>query len=138
MILEKLFGITSALAEGTAAGAADAGAAAAAEEAAMNPVAALLTTFLPMILIFVVFYFFLIRPQRKKDKNEHKLDEYALPRSESTWHIAVILIPAALIERDLNRSIVRHPELSFHNMASRPNATRKQSQASPASLDSAL
>jgi preprotein translocase subunit YajC len=68
MILEKLFGITSALAEGTAAGAADAGAAAAAEEAAMNPVAALLTTFLPMILIFVVFYFFLIRPQRKKDK----------------------------------------------------------------------
>ena len=67
MILEKLFGITAALAEeGAAAGAA---AGAAGEEVGqVNSVAALLTTFLPMILIFVVFYFFLIRPQRKKDK----------------------------------------------------------------------
>ncbi len=64
MILEKLFGITSALAEEAGA----AGAAAAGEEAAANPIAALLTTFLPMVLIFVVFYFMLIRPQRKKDK----------------------------------------------------------------------
>ena len=52
MILEKLFGITSALAEEAGA----AGAAAAGEEAAANPIAALLTTFLPMVLIFVVFY----------------------------------------------------------------------------------
>ena len=64
MILEKLFGITSALAEESGA----AGAAAAGEEVAANPIAALLTTFLPMVLIFVVFYFMLIRPQRKKDK----------------------------------------------------------------------
>lgn len=64
MILEKLFGITSALAEEAGA----AGAAAAGEEVAANPIAALLTTFLPMVLIFVVFYFMLIRPQRKKDK----------------------------------------------------------------------
>jgi len=71
MIFDKLFGISTAIAEGAAAtGAAGAAtdAAAAGQEAAVNPVAAMLTTFLPMILIFVVFYFFLIRPQRKKDK----------------------------------------------------------------------
>ena len=67
MIFEKLFGITSALAEEAASSAAAAGDAAAGEVAA-NPVAALITTFLPMVLIFVVFYFMLIRPQRKKDK----------------------------------------------------------------------
>jgi len=71
MIFDKLFGISTAIAEGAAAtGAAGAAtdAAAAGQEAAVNPVAAMLTTFLPMILIFVVFSFFLIRPQRKKDK----------------------------------------------------------------------
>ncbi len=70
MIFDKLFGISTAIAEGAAAtGAAGAATdAAAAGQEAVNPVAAMLTTFLPMILIFVVFYFFLIRPQRKKDK----------------------------------------------------------------------
>ena len=69
MLLEKLLGISTALAEGTAPAAAATGDAAAnAEAVAANPIAALLGTFLPMILIFVVFYFFLIRPQRKKDK----------------------------------------------------------------------
>ena len=61
-MLEKILGISAALAETT-------GTTGAGEEAvAANPVAALVTTFVPMILIFVVFYFFLIRPQRKKDK----------------------------------------------------------------------
>lgn len=61
-MIEKIFGISAAFAEG-------AGQPGVGEEAvAANPVAALVTTFLPMILIFVVFYFFLIRPQRKKDK----------------------------------------------------------------------
>lgn len=59
MIVEKILGVSSAVAEQAA------GAEAVGE---VNPVAALLGTFLPMILIFVVFYFFLIRPQRKKDK----------------------------------------------------------------------
>ena len=71
MLIEKILGITSAVAEGNAAAGTTAGAAAtaAAEQAGeVNPVAALLGTFLPMILIFAVFYFFLIRPQRKKDK----------------------------------------------------------------------
>ena len=66
MILEKILGISAALAEDAAAAAGTAEAVA--EEGAVNPIAALLTTFLPMVLIFVVFYFFLIRPQRKKDK----------------------------------------------------------------------
>ena len=67
MILEKLWGISVAVAEEAAGGAAAAGDAAA-EATPVNSVAALLTTMLPMVLIFVVFYFFLIRPQRKKDK----------------------------------------------------------------------
>ncbi len=64
-MIEKIFGIASAIAEsaGTA-GAADASA----EGAQVSSVAALATTFLPLILIFVVFWFMLIRPQRKKDK----------------------------------------------------------------------
>ena len=61
-MIEKIFGIASAVAE--TAGAAEAGA----EGAQVNSVAALATTFLPLILIFVVFWFMLIRPQRKKDK----------------------------------------------------------------------
>ena len=73
MLIEKLFGITSAIAETAASTGAATDAAAAADAAGeaagqMNSVAALLSTFLPMILIFVVFYFMLIRPQRKKDK----------------------------------------------------------------------
>ena len=67
MLMEKLFGITTALAE-TAATTGAATTDAAGEVATANPVATLLGTFLPMILIFAVFYFMLIRPQRKKDK----------------------------------------------------------------------
>lgn len=75
-MLDRIFGLGAAFAEGgTEAAAAAAGEAAAttAGEAAatmttMDTVAALATTLLPMVLIFVVFYFFLIRPQRKKDK----------------------------------------------------------------------
>lgn len=63
MIENWLFGITSAMAEGTAA-------AATAGEAVpeMNPMAAILQLVLPLVLMGVVFYFMLIRPQRKKDK----------------------------------------------------------------------
>ena len=69
MLIEKLFGITAALAEaGETTAAATEAATEVVEEGQVNTVAAMLTTFLPMILIFVVFYFFLIRPQRKKDK----------------------------------------------------------------------
>ena len=61
IMIEKIFGIASAVAE--TAGTVEAGA-----EQQVNSVAALATTFLPLILIFVVFWFMLIRPQRKKDK----------------------------------------------------------------------
>ena len=63
MIENWLFGITSAMAEGTAA-------AAATGEAMpeMSPMAAILQLVLPLVLMGVVFYFMLIRPQRKKDK----------------------------------------------------------------------
>ena len=62
-MIEKVFGIASAIAEESSA------AAAAGEDAAqVSSIAALATTFLPLILIFVVFWFMLIRPQRKKDK----------------------------------------------------------------------
>ena len=64
-MIEKIFGISTALAEATG-GAADAAAADGAQQ--VSSVAALATTFLPLILIFVVFWFMLIRPQRKKDK----------------------------------------------------------------------
>ncbi len=45
---------------------------AAAEQAVGGP-AALITSFLPMILLFVVFYFILIRPQRKRDKENRDM-----------------------------------------------------------------
>lgn len=64
MMIEKLFGIATAVAEGTTAAAAEAPA----EMTTGQTIAALVTSMLPMVLIFVVFYFFLIRPQRKKDK----------------------------------------------------------------------
>ncbi|SMC38746.1 preprotein translocase subunit YajC [Aristaeella lactis] len=63
-MVEKIFGIASAVAEDAAAAAT----AAEGEAAQGSMVAALATTFLPLILIFVVFWFMLIRPQRKKDK----------------------------------------------------------------------
>ena len=76
-MLENIFGIASAIAEGataaagTAAQTATAATGAAGETAEMttgNTFVALATTFLPLVLIFVVFWFMLIRPQRKKDK----------------------------------------------------------------------
>ena len=63
-MVEKIFGIASAVAEEAAVAAT----AAEGEAAQGSMVAALATTFLPLILIFVVFWFMLIRPQRKKDK----------------------------------------------------------------------
>ena len=57
-MLEKLFGISTAIAETTGA--------VSAEE--MDPMASLLTMVLPLVLMGLVFYFMLIRPQRKKDK----------------------------------------------------------------------
>lgn len=63
-MIEKIFGIAGAIAEGTAATAT----AAEGEVSQVSSIAALATTFLPLILIFVVFWFMLIRPQRKKDK----------------------------------------------------------------------
>ena len=64
-MIDKIFGIVSAVAEDAAA----AGTAAAEGDVSqVSSVAALATTFLPLILIFVVFWFMLIRPQRKKDK----------------------------------------------------------------------
>lgn len=45
---------------------------AAAQQAAGGP-AALISSFLPMILLFVVFYFILIRPQRKRDKENRDM-----------------------------------------------------------------
>ena len=60
-MIEKLFGISGALAE-AAEGAAEAGV----EQP--STAAALLSTLLPLVLMVAVFYFMLIRPQRKKDK----------------------------------------------------------------------
>ena len=57
-MLEKLFGISTAIAETTGA--------VSAEE--MDPMASLLTMVLPLVLMGLVFYFMLIRPQKKKDK----------------------------------------------------------------------
>ena len=68
LMIDQLFGITSAVAETAATtGAAGAAGTDAAASGQMS-IAALATTFLPLILIFVVFWFMLIRPQRKKDK----------------------------------------------------------------------
>ena len=61
-LMNKLFGIATAMAE-------TADAAATTEElSGAATVVSLIGSLLPMILIFVIFYFMLIRPQRKKDK----------------------------------------------------------------------
>ena len=65
-MLDKLIGISAAIAEATTETAATTDAAAATTELSMG--AQLVQLFVPMVLIIVVFYFFLIRPQRKKDK----------------------------------------------------------------------
>ena len=61
-MIEKVFGISTAIAEQAAASDA------VAEDVAGVPAVVQLATVLPWILIFVVFWFLLIRPQRKKDK----------------------------------------------------------------------
>ena len=66
-LMDRLFGIASAVAEtaqtaGAAAGAAEG------EVPAGASILSLIISLLPMVLIFVVFWLFLIRPQRKKDK----------------------------------------------------------------------
>ena len=70
-MIDKIFGIATAVAEAAeTAAAADTAAAVegAGEMTTMGSIGALVSMFLPMILLFVVFYFMLIRPQRKKDK----------------------------------------------------------------------
>ena len=66
-LIDKLLGISTAVAE-TAATTVTDPAMAADELGAAGTVVGLIGSLLPMILIFVVFYFMLIRPQRKKDK----------------------------------------------------------------------
>ena len=61
-MFEFLFGLSSAIAEETAA------AAQTTAPAEVSPVLSMLVTFGPLLLIFVVFWFMMIRPQRKKDK----------------------------------------------------------------------
>ena len=61
-MLDKLFGITAAIAESGAAEAAQG------TEGQQSSFLVLAIQFLPLILLFVVFWFILIRPQRKKDK----------------------------------------------------------------------
>lgn len=63
-LMNKLFGISTAIAEDVAA----AGATGNEEMSGAATVVSLIGSLLPMILIFVIFYFMLIRPQRKKDK----------------------------------------------------------------------
>ena len=67
-MLDKIFGICAAIAEGTTEAAAAAGEDAAAEMTSGQIALQYLFTFAPIILIFVIFWFMLIRPQRKKDK----------------------------------------------------------------------
>ena len=67
-MLDKIFGICAAIAEGTTDAAAATGEAAATEMGAGEIALQYLFTFAPIILIFVIFWFMMIRPQRKKDK----------------------------------------------------------------------
>ena len=67
-MIDNLFGIAVAYAESAGTTQAAAG-----DGTQVNTFAALATTFLPMILIFVVFWFLLIRPQRKKYKQDKEM-----------------------------------------------------------------
>ena len=49
------------------------GAAGTAGEAAANPTMSLIQSILPLVLLVGVFYFMLIRPQRKKDKENREM-----------------------------------------------------------------
>ena len=62
-MLDNLFGISIAFAEGAATTGA-----ATEQVPEVSPVIQLLFTFAPLIFIFVIFWFMMIRPQRKKDK----------------------------------------------------------------------
>ena len=66
-MLEKIFGITVAYAEGAAATGAAATGEAGADMAGAGG-AQLISMLISMVLMIAVFYFLLIRPQRKKDK----------------------------------------------------------------------
>ena len=75
----NLFGITALAAGGTvsqeaidAAGYVANGTGAAAPDAAMG-IGALISSFLPLILIIVLMYFMMIRPQRKREKENKKM-----------------------------------------------------------------
>ena len=72
-MLDKIFGICAAIAEGTTEAAAAAGEDAAAEMTSGQIALQYLFTFAPIILIFVIFWFMMIRPQRKKDKQVKKM-----------------------------------------------------------------
>ena len=67
-MLDKIFGICAAIAEGTTEVAAAAGGDAVPELEPGQIALQYLFTFAPIILIFVIFWFMMIRPQRKKDK----------------------------------------------------------------------
>ena len=69
-MLEKLLGISVAVAEATADAGVDASAIDpnAVDPNAVAPAAGILSMLLPLVLMGLVFYFMLIRPQRKKDK----------------------------------------------------------------------
>ena len=67
-MLDKIFGICAAIAEGATDAAAAAGEDAASTMGAGEIALQYLFTFAPIILIFVIFWFMMIRPQRKKDK----------------------------------------------------------------------
>ena len=43
------------------------------EAAAANPTMAMIVQILPFVVLIVVFYFMLIRPQRKKEKEENEM-----------------------------------------------------------------
>ena len=72
-MLDKIFGICAAIAEGTTEAAAAAGEDAAAEMTSGQIALQYLFTFAPIILIFVIFWFMMIRPQRKKDKQVNEM-----------------------------------------------------------------
>ena len=67
-MLDKIFGICAAIAEGTTEVAAAAGGEVVPELEPGQIALQYLFTFAPIILIFVIFWFMMIRPQRKKDK----------------------------------------------------------------------
>ena len=72
-MLDKIFGICAAIAEGTTEAAAAAGEDAAAEMTSGQIALQYLFTFAPIILIFVIFWFMMIRPQQRKEKERRRM-----------------------------------------------------------------